>query len=228
MNYLKLRTSFGHDRCSQRHHGRAGAQQKQGFFVFSAKQRPVLCQSREMKAHASRRDLLLLRLQTSEEEPRMRRSNISCLVGLFLVAASGTARADCVSACQASTYCDSEMNASGECGRRLNDCYIDQCNRKIYGAIAYGAKSGAFGWSNDLGDAQSAENQALNNCSANGDDCQVTVDFWNSCAAVAASRATVAYGLGDNRGQAEGDAVAACEKDGGAQCEVKAWACTGP
>jgi len=151
---------------------------------------------------------------------------------LFAVAAlglfAGAAKADCVSACQASTYCDSEMSASGECGRLLNDCYIDQCNRKTFGSIAYGTQSGAVGWAYDFDDAPAAETEALKNCHANGDDCQVVVDFWNSCAAVAADRGTVAYGLGDNRGEAEGEAIAACEKDGGAQCKVQGWSCTGP
>jgi hypothetical protein len=147
------------------------------------------------------------------------------VVNLALLAVAETAKADCVSACQASTYCDSEMNASGECGRLLNECYINACNRKIYGAIAYGASSGAFGWSNDLDDPKSAENQALNNCKAHGDDCQVVVDFWNSCAAVAADQGTVAYGLGDTESKAEEEAVAACEKDGGDSCDIQAWAC---
>jgi hypothetical protein len=146
------------------------------------------------------------------------------VVGLF----AGTAKADCVSACQASTYCDSEMNASGECGRRLNDCYVNECNKKTYGAIAYGTKSGAVGWSYDFDDAPLAENEALKNCRANGDDCQVVVDFWDTCAAVAADGSTVAYGLGDTRGEAQTGAVDSCEKDGGARCAVQGWACTGP
>jgi hypothetical protein len=149
---------------------------------------------------------------------------IAALAGLC----PAPAKADCVSACQASTYCDSEMNASGECGRRLNDCYINECSRRTYGSIAYGAKSGAYGWSHDFDDAQSAENEALKNCRVDGDDCQVVVDFWNSCAAVAADGEIVRYGLGDTRGQAEGYALATCEEDGGAQCAVQAWACTGP
>src|SRR5215813_10440705 len=146
------------------------------------------------------------------------------LIGLVTGAAS--AQADCVSACQASTYCDSEMNASGECSRRLNDCYINECNKKLYGAIAYGTQSGAVGWSYDFDDAPSAENEALSNCRDHGDDCQVVVDFWNTCAAVAASGDIVRYGLGDTEDEAQGDAVATCEKDGGTQCEVQAWSCT--
>ena len=83
-----------------------------------------------------------------------------------LCAAAGLTRADCVSECQASTYCDAEMNASGECAQRLNDCYINQCNRRTYGAIAYGSKSGAAGWAYDFDDAPSAEKEALKNCGA--------------------------------------------------------------
>jgi hypothetical protein len=151
---------------------------------------------------------------------------LSLLVGLLLFAS--TAKADCFSACQASTYCDSEMNASGECGRRLNDCYIDQCDRRSYGSIAYGTKSGAVGWAYDFDDAPAAESAALRDCRADGDDCQVVVDFWNGCAAVAADRSTVAFGLGDNESQAEDEALAACQKDGGARCEVRGWSCTRP
>ena len=149
-------------------------------------------------------------------------------VSMLLLGGIAPAGADCVSACQASTYCDSEMNASGECGRRLNDCYINECSKRLYGSIAYGQESGAVGWAFDFEDAPSAENEALKNCRANGNDCQVVVDFWNTCAAVAADGATVAYGLGDNRGQAERGAVASCQEDGGSNCEVRAWSCTGP
>jgi hypothetical protein len=155
-------------------------------------------------------------------------------VALFILASSlawsripGTARADCVSACQASTYCDSRMNASGECGRRLNDCYINECGKRLYGSIAYGWQSGAVGWAYDFDDAPAAEREALRNCGANGNDCEIVVDFWNSCAAVAADGGTVAFGLGDDRRQAEGAAILACGEDGGANCLVQAWSCTG-
>lgn len=150
------------------------------------------------------------------------------LLSLCLVVAAQMATADCVAACQASTYCDSEATVSGECSQRLNDCYANECNKTLYGAIAYGAESGAVGWSYDFNDAPSAEKEALGNCGAHGDDCQVVVDFWNSCAAVAADGATVAYGLGDNQTQAESGAIASCQNDGGSNCKVQAWSCTGP
>ena len=150
------------------------------------------------------------------------------LAGLAFLACAESTSADCVSACQAATYCDSEMNASGECSRLLNDCYLNECNKTLYGAIAYGTQSGAVGWSYDFTDAPSAEKEALKNCAAHGDDCQVVVDFWNSCAAVAADGKTVAYGLGDNQSQAESVAIASCRDDGGSDCTVQAWSCAGP
>jgi hypothetical protein len=142
-------------------------------------------------------------------------------------ATAGLAQADCVSECDAATYCDSEMHASGECARLLNDCYINECNRTTYGAIAYGSKSGASGWAYDFDDAPSAEKEAMRNCRANGDDCQVVVDFWNSCAAVAADGDTVSYGLGDTEQEAEDHAIAACSQSGGQSCNIQAWSCTG-
>ena len=154
---------------------------------------------------------------------------IAWLCGTLLLtgASLAPARADCVSDCEAATYCDSEMHASGECSEKLNECYRQECNRTHYGAIAYGAESGAYGWSNDLYDAPSAESQALVNCRRHGNDCAVVVDFWNSCAAVAADGSHVAYGLGDTERQAESEAVAACSKEGSENCAVQAWACTG-
>jgi hypothetical protein len=76
----------------------------------------------------------------------------AALIGVGLCLAVDRAEANCVSTCQASTYCDSEMNASGECSRRLNDCYSNACNKRLYGAIAYGTQSGAYGWSYDFDD----------------------------------------------------------------------------
>ena len=65
------------------------------------------------------------------------------------------ARADCVDDCQAATYCDSTMHASGECSEKLNQCYQLQCNKstEAFGAIAYGTDSQAFGYSFDSPDA---------------------------------------------------------------------------
>ena len=151
------------------------------------------------------------------------------VLGTALVASWEGARADCVSDCQAATYCDSEMHASGECADKLNACYLSACSRPktLYGAIAYDAKSGAFGYSYDFRDGPGAEEKALAGCRAKGSSgCVVVVDFWNTCAAVAAAGTTVDYGLGKSQQIAESEAIAACTKDGGSGCEVQAWSCT--
>jgi hypothetical protein len=155
--------------------------------------------------------------------------------GLVLLAAAAAwlgpiapARADCVSDCQASTYCDAEMTESGECSSRLNACYAQECNRTHYGAIAYGAESGAWGYAYDRYDSAAAESDALANCRPHGDDCQVVVDFWNTCAAVAAGGGKVAWGLGENRTLAENNALASCVQNGGTDCAVQVWSCSKP
>jgi hypothetical protein len=146
--------------------------------------------------------------------------------GLVLVAAGAAAKADCVSACQASTYCDSEMNASGECGRRLNDCYINECNKTLYGALAYDAENGDYGWSADFANQAAAEQTALSGCSA-GSNCKIVYDFWNSCAALAAaSDGSYAIEGGDNQDGAQRSALASCEKNGGQGCKIQVWSCT--
>jgi hypothetical protein len=150
------------------------------------------------------------------------------LASLGLLAVAGTAKADCVSACQASTYCDSEMNASGECGRRLNDCYLNECNKTLYGALAYDPESRAIGWSYDFENAADAERKAMSGCSEKGSNCKIVYDFWNSCAALAAA-ADGGYSIdhANSREDAESRALTSCTQDGGKSCEIQAWSCSG-
>ena len=111
------------------------------------------------------------------------------LAGATLMAATSLpARADCVDDCQASTYCDSELHASGECADKLNACYLSECSRPktLYGAIAYDPVSGAYGYSFDFADAPGAEEKAWASCRKQGGDCKVVLDFWNACGALAA------------------------------------------
>jgi hypothetical protein len=139
------------------------------------------------------------------------------------------ARADCVDDCQAATYCDSEMHASGECADKLNACYQRECNRTRYGSIAYDAESRAYGWSNELYDGPAAEAKALSNCKAHGSGCKVMIDFWNSCGAVAADQAGyVGSAYADTKDAAESQAIQACQSSGGTSCEVQVWSCARP
>ena len=144
------------------------------------------------------------------------------------------ARADCVSDCQASTYCDSDMNASGECGRRLNDCYLSQCNNgngssrpsRAFGAIAYGAESTAYGFSYDQPNEAAADRRALSECGKHGDDCKIVIGFLSGCAAVAAgTNGRFATGQATTRQPAQATALDDCGRKGGDNCEIKAWTC---
>jgi len=159
----------------------------------------------------------------------MSKQRCGWLVFLALTLAGlAPAGADCVSECQASTYCDSGMNASGECGRLLNDCYANQCNQTVYGALAYDAGTGAVGWSYDFTDQAGAEKQALSGCSEHGTACKIVYDFWNSCASLAvADDGSYAVGSGDTEDQANNEALIACGKDG-QNCSIQAWSCSQP
>src|SRR5690348_15127457 len=120
------------------------------------------------------------------------------------------------------------MTASGECSDRLNACYQSECSRPRYGALAYDAESGAYGWSNEFGDGESAERKALASCQENGTACKIVYNFWNSCAALAAD-ASHRYSVGraDTQQEAEDQAVATCQQETGAACDVTVWACSG-
>ena len=149
------------------------------------------------------------------------------VVSLAGLAACGAARADCVSECQAATYCDSEMTVSGECSQRLNDCYVNECNRLQYGALAYDSETGAVGWSYDFPDAAGAEQKALSSCLEHGRSCKVVYDFWNSCASLAvADDGSYAVGRGETEDAANDEAVIACAGNG-QNCSIQAWSCTG-
>ena len=155
-------------------------------------------------------------------------SCLACLACLAAAALTTPAKADCVDDCQAATYCDSTMYATGECNDKLLTCYQEQCNRPTisYGAIAYGAQSQAYGFSFDAGDADAASNTAMTNCKKHGDDCQIVTSFSNSCAAVAAGDGSnYAVGQGATRDLAQAAAMANCAKTGGASCEVQVWSC---
>ncbi|MGE5200807.1 MAG: hypothetical protein ACM3O6_01965 [Acidobacteriota bacterium] len=82
----------------------------------------------------------------------MKLGRILCAcVGIFfgVIAPNWPAKADCVDDCDISTYCDSQMHASGECASKLQQCYQLECNKPkvVYGAIAYGEECDVKVWS---------------------------------------------------------------------------------
>ena len=117
-------------------------------------------------------------------------------------------------------------------GAARADCVGAQCNQPTiaYGAIAYGAKSTAYGYSFDKRTEQAAQRAAMNDCVPNGDDCRVVASFSNSCAAVAAieSKGVFATGSGRTEEEAKDAALKTCERSRGRGCELEVWACAKP
>ncbi len=116
----------------------------------------------------------------------------------------------------------------GQCSQHTTTCTNPEPPKPAFGAIAYGRKSGAFGYSYGWGDQDKAESVAMENCGKNGNDCEVMVWFDRKCGSVAApSNSTAAYwGLGDGAGDANSHALSQCTKDGGQNCEVKVSQCS--
>lgn len=116
----------------------------------------------------------------------------------------------------------------GKCVREEQRCHEESPPQPMYGAIAYGRKSGAYGYSHGWSSRNKAESVALENCARHGGDCEPMLWFDRKCGAVVApSSGTKAYwGYGDGVGQARAEALRQCEKDGGRQCQVKISHCS--
>ena len=151
-------------------------------------------------------------------------------VALMLVLSSAArvaiAHADCVDDC---------IMAYGERGteestNQLLECYRETCNQEPkFGAIAYAKKNGAYGFSYDVNDSDTANQRALNNCAKNGDGCKLVISFSNTCAALAAGdNERFATSLGNTKSDAQSQALAECGRDGGKNCDIKAWSCARP
>ncbi|HEV8015918.1 MAG TPA: DUF4189 domain-containing protein [Stellaceae bacterium] len=126
---------------------------------------------------------------------------------------------------QCSTVCSNYIE--GECSEHTTTCAAPAPPRPDYGAIAYGRKSGAWGYSYNWDTKEDAENNALKNCAANGDDCEVTVWYQHECGAVASAAGDAAYwGVGDGTGDAGANALASCKKDGGKNCKIEVAQCS--
>jgi hypothetical protein len=140
----------------------------------------------------------------------------ACCVLLWLVV---TAQAQC------STVCSNYIE--GECSEHTTTCAAPAPARPNFGAIAYGRKSGAWGYSYDYDSQAQAEHAAMQNCAKNGDDCEVMVWYQRECGAVASAAGDAAYwGVGDGTGDAGAKALASCKKDGGKNCKIEVEECS--
>ena len=140
------------------------------------------------------------------------------LVGTMSIGAM-PARADCTSSCV-------EYD-QGECVKTEEQCTEEPPPPPQYGAIAYGAQSGAYGDANNWDSQQQAEDTAMKNCSAHGDDCQVMVWFNDQCGAVATGDGIdPVWGLGDGEGAAREAAINKCTAAGGSNCTIQDATCS--
>ena len=146
------------------------------------------------------------------------------LAGAVVLLALGVAAPARTQVCE--TYCSDYYE--GRCSAHETKCTNPEPPRPSYGAIAYGRKSGAYGFSYKWDSKSNAESVAMQNCAKRGTDCEVMVWFDRKCGAVAArANGTTAYwGLGDGVGAARAQAMRQCTKDGGKNCEVKVSQCS--
>jgi Domain of unknown function (DUF4189) len=91
-----------------------------------------------------------------------------------------------------------------------------------HGAIAYHAKTGAFGFSFDFPAARQAKESALAQCGESG--CVVMVAFRNSCAALVQGEKRPFISQGATRDEAQTRALNKCNSE--KHCKPVVWACT--
>jgi len=89
-----------------------------------------------------------------------------------------------------------------------------------WGAIAYNARTGAFGYAVDVVSKRDAETEAFRQCGA---DCDLIRTFRNACGAVAARPKRAFWDSGASRAIAEAKALRKC---GDEACKIAVWACT--
>jgi hypothetical protein len=117
---------------------------------------------------------------------------------------------------------------SGQCVEQMHFCHdAPSAPAHSYGAIAYGRKSGAYGYSFSWADRKKAEATAMRNCGQHGDDCEVAIWFDRRCGAVSADAGpTEFWGLGMDISAARADAMNKCRKTGSKSCEIQASQCS--
>ena len=99
--------------------------------------------------------------------------------------------------------------------------------RDSYGAIAFSESSGAHGWSYGLPTQRSAEQQALDKCESESDDCQVVTWFRNSCGALAVGTGNAYGATWASSAQAALDGAMSKCREQADECKSVKWICTG-
>ena len=94
-----------------------------------------------------------------------------------------------------------------------------------YGALAYSKADGAWGWWADSTTQAAASQNALAKCQEHGSDCEVVLEFWNTCAAFATGQGGWGWAHGPDENAVQQSAIGYCSEHG-TGCAVKVWACT--
>jgi Domain of unknown function (DUF4189) len=151
------------------------------------------------------------------------------LLGFAIAPPISPARASCYSDCLGSCWMSSSAGSyscttkSGYCSAKCMSGGNDSA--PSYGAIAYSASSGAYGFSEKYGNRVQAESRALSECGKG--DCTVATWYFNSCGALATS-GNGAWGgaQGSSERSARAQAQARCAKEGGTNCAVLFTRCS--
>lgn len=156
---------------------------------------------------------------------------IAALAGIALATLAAPARADCASDCESAYYsCGGDrdfcLSQQGVC---LSRCGLESGER--YGAIAYSARKGVYGYSYDYDSRNEAAAVALGYCrkqDRDAGDCEVLLTFSNACGALAlGDEGAWGSSWGWTAREADANAVAECRPYGGASCRVERTVCSG-
>ncbi len=125
------------------------------------------------------------------------------------------------------SYCsDTQARCSSDCLDKGPSA--PSGGKKIYGAIAYSKRNGAYGYSHGWTNRKKAEKVAVKNCSENGKGCKSVVWFYNSCGAVASDGKHVTWGRSSVRQIAKQEALDKCNKSWfNGKCESVVSSCSG-
>jgi len=149
----------------------------------------------------------------------------------WLLLSPASARAgDCMTDCMGTCWGGGADENRAYCNDTEVQCTSDCRNKPVersYGAIAYSARNGAYGFSDGWKNQREAEKAAVKYCKQNGSGCKSRVWFYDSCGAVAADGRTVTWGQGASPQAAQQQAFNRCKKGLFRwHCEVKVSHCS--
>ena len=145
----------------------------------------------------------------------------------FLPTASAQQKLRCWDECTAVAGCTNSTGTGDFCATLRSKCDERCGGRRWWGAIAYSKPDGAWGASWGWTEVEGAKKRAMARCVASkAPNCKVWIFFEDQCGAIAADGALTGWGTAADKGTAMRRAVQECRSAGGANCTVKASACS--